>query len=106
MHVNDALRAAAFVQVVDVLRHDQDLARVVLLEPRECDVCCVGLHVGEFGAARVVEVVHQNRVSREPFGRGHILHVVLRPHAARIAKGGDPGIGGNAGPGQNNDAAV
>ena len=87
MHVQQPPGAGALVQVVHVLRDQQEIARPAAVEFRQRAVRGVGLHgrIGELGAARIVELLHARRIAGEGLRRRHILdpHRCQMPSASR-----------------------
>ena len=76
MQVNHPFRPGLLVQAVDILRDQREASAMTLLQLGESQVRGIWLHPGELAPARVVEAVHQRRVPREGFRRGHLLHPV------------------------------
>ena len=81
MHVNDSVRAAAFMQVIDILRHDENLARKSFLQACQRAMRRVGLRFRRLCAARVVKCDDLVRIAGIALGRGHILDPVMGPEA-------------------------
>ena len=79
MHVQQPPRPGALVQIVDILRDDQQLARPFGIEPRQRRVSGVGLPLGELRPPRIVKGVHQRRIARERFRRADILNAMVFP---------------------------
>ena len=109
MHVEHAPRPRALVQIVDVLRYDQQLAAPSRVEPRQRRVRRVRLLGLDGGAAHIVESQHEVGVTRKSLGRGDVFHAVLFPQArAAIGPGAervDAAFRGYARAGQNHDVA-
>ncbi len=105
MHMEQPLRPGPFVQVVDILGDDQQLARPCGVEPRQRAVRGIGLDRRERRATGIVETVDEIGILRERLGRAHILDPVPLPQAARPAKGRQPALGGDAGAGQNHQVS-
>ena len=90
MHVEQPRGAGALVQIVDVLRHHEDLARPVALEPGKRQMRCVGRHAGvaQLRAAQIVEALHQLGIARD--GRGNIaVDARQRTNVERVYACGD-----------------
>ena len=104
MHVQHPCGAAAFVQVIDILGDQQQIARKLALKPRQRRVRRIGHDIGKRGAAHVVEFQHKAGVAGETLGRGDILHTVLFPQPPGAAEGIDPALRGNACAGEDDDA--
>ena len=106
MHVHQPPRARAGMQVVDVLRHQQEVARPEPLEARERQVRRVRRDRGieELLAAGVVEAVDAGRVAREGRGRRHVLDADLRPDPVRVAERREAGFAADPRARQHDDA--
>ena len=92
------------MQSVDVLG-DEPGRPAPQEEAREGAVGGVGLAGGEEAAAMIVPLPHRVGIARQCFRGGELLGAVGAPQAARVAKGGDAGLGGDARAGQRHDAA-
>ena len=103
VHVDQPLRARALVQIVDILRHDQELAGPMRVEPCQRSMGGVGLFGLDRGAARIVKAVDQIGIADEGFGRRHILNPVLFPKPAAVTEGVDTTFGRHARAGQDHD---
>ena len=101
MHVEQPLRPRALVQVVDILRDEQQLARPLGIEPRERLVRRIGLDRSELLAPRIVESVDQRRIAAESLGRRDVLDTMAFPQAVRTAEGREAAFGRHAGAGQD-----
>jgi hypothetical protein len=106
MHVDEALRSGALVQVIDVLGHQQKIARPAPLQIGEGKVGGVRLDRAELGTACIVEIVHKSGIAAERFGRRNVFHPVPLPQAVRAAEGGDAAVGRDAGTGQDDDRSA
>jgi len=106
VHVDQVAAARLLVQLIHVLRHDPDLARMIALEVGERPMRGIGLHRLMRAAAHVVELVHAGRIARKALGRGDLAIVVARPDAARVAERRDAAFGGKSGSRQNDDPLV
>jgi hypothetical protein len=104
------------VQVVDILRDDQQLARPSRIEPGQRVVRGIGRDRGERAAAPVVEVEHRRAIPAERLGRADLLDAVIAREAVGSgdlpiglavdrAKRRHAGFGGHAGPGEDHDVA-
>ncbi len=104
VHVKQLSRTGTLVQVIDVLRHQQEIAGKFALQPRQCDMRGVRLHVGHAPAAFVVELMDQARGSSlETLRCRHVAVVDPRPDAVLVAKRVDTGFCRNAGAGEDDD---
>jgi hypothetical protein len=88
------------VEVVDILRDDQQVAAPFGIEQGEGVVGGVRLDFGEAGAAGVVEALDQCGVPPERLGRRDILDAVALPQAVRAAEGGEAALRRDAGAGE------
>ena len=79
MHVQQPLRSRAFVQVIDILGDEQQLARPRGIEPRQRPVRGIGLDRAEPRPPGVVECVNQRRIAAKGLGRRHILDAMAFP---------------------------
>ena len=105
MHVKHPLRPGPLVQIVDILRDQQQLAGPFSIEPRKRAVRGIGLDGCELGPPRVVECMDQGRVAGEGFGRRDILDAMAFPQPVRPPKGRETAFGRDAGAGQDDDVA-
>lgn len=105
MHVQHPLAAGAFMQVIDILRDQQEVVPQPLFQIRQRAVSGVGrdLRRLQLAAARVVKRLHQRRVALIAFRRGDVFDLVLFPQPVRGAEGANARFGRNAGPGQHHD---
>ena len=103
MHVKQSLRPGAFVQVIDILRHDQKLARPLRVEPGKRVMRCIGLDGAERRAPCVIEAVDGFGIARKRLRGAHILDAMPLPQPAGAAKGGDAAFGGNPRAGEDDD---
>ena len=72
MHVNEVLCAGSLVQRIDVLGDGEHIA-VLALEPGKGEMGGVGPRLFVPGAAEIVEIVDEDRIAGEAFGRRHVL---------------------------------
>ncbi len=83
MHMQHALRPGPLVQIVHILRHDQQLTLSVLgpfgIEPGQSMVRRVGLLGLDRRAAQVVETQDEVGIARERLGSGDIFDPMLLP---------------------------
>src|SRR5690606_32095734 len=105
VHVQHPPRAAALVQVVDVLGDDQQLAVPRLVEPPERAVRGIGLRVEDVAPALVVEPLHEVGIAAEPLRRGHVLDPVVFPKPVVGAEGPEAAFGADSGAGEDDDVA-
>ncbi len=79
MHVQQPPRSCAFVQVIDVLRDQQQLAGPLRIEPRESLMGGVGSDRPKLCAARIVECMNQRRIAPVRIGRTDVFDLVPFP---------------------------
>ena len=63
MHVQQSPGPRALVQIIDILRDQQQLARPLGVKPRHCFVRCIGLDRAEVRPPRIVERMHQRGIA-------------------------------------------
>ncbi len=108
VHVHQPFRPAPFVQIVNILGHDQQLAPIAPpqpIEPPQCDMRCIGRFGLNRGAPHVIEIEHQIRVAGKGLRRCHILHPVLLPDAAFGPEGINAAFGADARTRQDDNVA-
>ena len=88
MHVQQPLRSRALVQIVDVLRDQQQLAGPFGIQPGQGLVGSVGLDRPQLCPTGVVEGVNQRGVAAKSLGGADILDPMPFPQSVRAAKGG------------------
>ena len=86
MHVQQSLGPSTFVQIVDVLRDDQQFARPFSIEPRQHEMSGVRLDLAQPRATGIVELMHQFGIARERLRGRNILDPVPFPQAVGGAK--------------------
>ena len=105
MHVQQPLRTRPLVQIVDILRDQEQFPQPFGIEPRQRAVRGIGLDGFELGPSRVVECMDQGRVAGEGLGRRDILDAMAFPQPVRPPKGRETAFGRDAGAGQDDDVA-
>lgn len=105
MHMQQAFCPCPFVQVIDILRDDQQAAIPFCIQPRQSVMRGVGLLRLDGLAPHIVESQHQIGIALECLWRCDIFDAVLFPKAAAVAKGVDPTLRTDAGAGQDYDIA-
>jgi hypothetical protein len=108
MHVDDPPRPCALVQIVDVLRHQGEMAAALgerRLESRQRSMGGVGFGVEEVAAAQIIERENVIGIAGEGFRRRQLHRVEPRPDPlpALVAKRAEPALSRNPGAGQNED---
>ena len=99
------MRAGRLMQAIDVLRHGEDAARMLLLQPRQRMMGGVRLGIAKPPPAEIVEVVHAGRIAGKAFRRRHLFEIELRPQPAFVAERAEPALGGKPRAGEDDDAA-
>jgi hypothetical protein len=99
--MDEVLCARHLVQSIDILRHRQHLASVLLLEAGEGVMRRIRLGVGVAAPAEIVKLVHAGRIAGKALGRRRLRDVELRPQPAFVAERAEPALGPRAG--QNDD---
>lgn len=79
MHMDKPLCPRAFVQIIDILRHNQQFARPLRVQFGQGIMGGVRLGILNRRAAFVIKFQHQIRVAGKGFGCGDILYAVLCP---------------------------
>jgi 4-hydroxy-tetrahydrodipicolinate reductase len=95
MHVQQTLRPCPFVQIVDILRHQQQIARPCRIQPCEGIMRGIGLYLLNTFATHIVKTQDKVGVAGKGFGRCHILDLMLLPQSACAAKGINAAFGAN-----------
>ncbi len=75
--------------MIDVLRDERQVYAPlcqVRLQLRERIMRGIRRDLLHFGAAMIVELMHQQRIAREALRSRHVAIIVFRPDAARIAE--------------------
>ena len=110
VHVDETLgrQARTFMEVIHVLRDDEDVA--VARELGEGEVRGVRLGNRSGGTAGAVERRDELGVARVPGRGGDVIDVVVGPERGAVpvrrTEGGNAGFGRDAGPGEDHDVAV
>ena len=79
MHVDQPLRARTLVQIVDILRDQQQIARPFGVQPRQRAMGRIRLDRPELRPPRIVERMDQLGIAREGLRRGDVLDPVALP---------------------------
>ena len=103
MHVEQSSGSGAFVEIVDVLGDDEEIAGPGGVEPGEGVVRRVGGDMGKLRAAGIVKGVDEGGIGGEAFGGGDGFDLVALPQPVGGAEGGDSALGRDAGAGENHD---
>jgi hypothetical protein len=94
------------VQIIDVLRHKQEVAFPPCRQVRQRPVRRIGPHLGQLSPPLIIEVLHQRRIDRIAFGRRHILDPMPAPQPVRRPKGRHAALGRYPGSGQDDEVCV
>ena len=103
MHVQQPFRPGALVQIVDVLRDQQQLARPFGVEPRQRNVRGIRLDRPQLRPPRIVEGMDQRRIALKSLGRRDILDAMSLPQTIGPTEGRETAFGRYAGAGQDDD---
>ena len=97
VEMQDVLAARAFVEIVDVLRDQRKVGRL-LLELCNGVMRGVGRGLQNLSAAPFIPSPDEGGIAREGVGGGEFHRVVVFPETGLlVAKGGDAALGGDAG---------
>ena len=106
VHLDEAEAPRAAVEAVHVLRDEQEAVAQAGLRRGERLVAGVRLDGLRLPPPLGVEAPDELGVLGEPLGGRHLLDRVALPEAVRVAEGGDAALGGDAGPGQDQQLRV
>lgn len=104
VHVNDVRGASLFVEIVDILRAEEQTVGERLLEIGKGEMGGIGFGSRSNEAAHGVEVPDQTSIAVPGLRRGNIFEAVVAPEATDIAKRGDSTFRAHAGARQNENA--
>ena len=93
------------MQVIDILGHQQEVTRKLLLQPCQRLMCGVRVDtpVQKIVATQVVKPVHQHKIDGKASRGRYIFDPVVFPQTVVITKGPDTRFGRYAGTGQYDD---
>ena len=103
MHMQQAFGSCPFVQIVDILCHQKQIAAPFRIEPRQRIMCGIWLHLLNTFAAHIVETQHKVRVAGKGLGRCDILNLMLFPQPTCAAKRINTALGTDTCTCQNDD---
>ena len=103
MHVQQAPRSGTVVQVIDILRHQQQVARPGRIEPRERHMRRIRHDGPQLRAPFVIEFLDHVRVAGKCLRRRDVLDPVPFPETVRAPECGDAALGADPGAGQDDD---
>ncbi len=87
MHMDQARGPCPFMQVIDILRYDEEIARPVPVQLRQRHMRGIGLRFLDILSPHIVEVQNKVWISGKSLWRGNILNAVLLPKATFTAEG-------------------
>ena len=96
MHMQQALHPCPFVQIIHILRHQQQIARPCRIQPRERIMRGIWFHLLNMFAAHIVKAQYKVGVTRKGLRCSHIFYLMLLPKAPCAAKGINPALGTDA----------
>ena len=105
MHVDQSFGPCPFMQIVDVLRDNQQISVPGRIQPGKRLMRGVRLRLLDVFAPHVVKPQNQIGIARKTFGCRHVLDAMPLPQAACAAESVDPAFGRNAGTRQDYDVA-
>ena len=91
------------MEIIHILGDQEQWAGPAALQLHQGAVRRVGRHLAEPAPAFVVKALHQRGVASEGLGRGHVLDPMLLPQPAIVSEGGKATLGGDAGPGEDDN---
>ena len=94
------------MQGIDVLRDDDDAAFMLALQLGQGEMRGIWLDAAAQLAPHIVEFEDLMRIALEALRRRHLAIVDLGPDAILVAEGGNAGLRGDAGAGEDDDAVV
>ena len=102
--MNDIAAASPLMEVIHILCHN----RHSMLFFKLCHklVSKARLHIEQLLAPCIIELRHELRVASPAFWRRDILHIVLFPKTATIAKGTDATFGAHTRSCQDNNSHI
>lgn len=106
MHMKDLRATAPLMQVVHILRDEQQIAFPFAFKTRQCAMRGVRFDLRQLRAAFVIETVDEFRVARQRLWRADILDMMPLPQAIRPAKGRKPALGGNSRACEDDNGAI
>jgi len=104
VHMDRTGRAGQFMEIVDVLRAEEEPVRESVLEGGDGLMGGIGPGVDRFAAAHGVEIPDKVRIAAPCGGSGDVFETVVAPQAIGVAEGGDAALGGDAGAGEEEEA--
>lgn len=104
VHMDDARRARLFVEIVDVLRAEEEA--IAELPAESGDGLVGGIRHGGRGdaAAHGIEIPDEAGIAAPGLRRSNVFETVVAPESAGITEGGDTAFGADASAGEEEDA--
>jgi len=93
VHVNDVAAARPLMQIINILSDHRHYVLKFSFQPRQGEMCRVGLCVSDFCAPHVVEFKNQRRIPLKSRRGRHIFDPVSLPQTACTAKCLNPRFG-------------
>src|ERR1700730_3898766 len=106
MHVNKVFRTRHLMQRINVLCHDQNVARILCLKPGQRMMGSIWLYMGALPAPFVIEVQHQRWVATISLWRGDLAIVILGPDSVFVAERMKTGFRGKSCASQNDNVFI
>ncbi len=106
MHVQQSPRAAPLMQIVNILRYEQEIVSAVLHGGFQCserDMRRIGRDPRKGLPPRIIKFMHQGRIGGEAFRRGNLFYAVIFPKPVACAKSLDAAFCADSRAGQYND---
>jgi hypothetical protein len=101
--VDQALGPSSFVQVIDILSDDQQIAWPLSVKRSQCPMREIWIDLMQLGAPLVIESMHKGGVMRQRFWRADVLDMVTFPQTIRAAKGGKAAFSRDTSASQDHD---
>ncbi len=105
VHMEQTPRPCPFMQIIHILRDDQQITAPIGIKRSQRPVGSIGLGPLNRFTPHVVESQHQFRIAVKGFGRRNILNPVLFPQTIFGAKCVDPAFGAYPRAGEDHDIA-
>ncbi len=105
VHMEQLFRPSSLMEIIDILRHNQQSSIPIRIQPRQRVVRRIWFHFLNSCAAHIVKAQHKIGIAGKCLRGRHILDAVLFPQAAATAKGVDPALCAHPCSGQNHYVA-
>ena len=79
MHMDEASCPCPLVQVINVLRNDQQIARPMFVQVSQRKMSGIRLNILECQPAAIIKIKHKSRVYRQRFGSADIFDPMALP---------------------------